>query len=84
MIVSNRRQFSALFVGVASLALSIPHISHAVVGNFDASLAQKLLEAVPSLGERSMGDTRAPVVLIEYASPTCKTQQSSIAFTGHR
>lgn len=72
MVVSNRRQFSALFVGIAGLALSIPHIAHAEVGNFDASLAQKLLETVPSLGERSMGDTRAPVVMIEYASPTCE------------
>lgn len=72
MVVSNRRQFSALFVGVAGLALSVPHIAHSEVGNFDASLAQKLLEAVPSLGERSIGDSRAPVVLIEYASPTCQ------------
>ena len=72
MIVSNRRQFSARLAGVAGLALSIPNTGHAEVGDFDASLAQKLLETVPILGERSMGDTRAPVVLIEYASPTCE------------
>jgi protein-disulfide isomerase len=70
--VSNRRQFNAFFVGVAGAALSIPHIAHAEADIFDASLAQKLLETVPILGERSMGDTRAPVVLIEYASPTCQ------------
>lgn len=72
MVVSNRRQFSALLAGAAGLALSIPNIAHAEIGDFDASLAQKLLETVLILGERSMGDTRAPVVMIDYASPTCQ------------
>jgi len=83
VVVSNRRQFSALLVGLAGLALSIPNIAHAEVGDFDASLAQELLDAVPSLGERSMGDARAAVVLIEYASPTCQNTASSTAFIGH-
>lgn len=34
-------------------------------------LAEKLLTFVPSIGERSLGATNAPVVVIEYASATC-------------
>jgi len=36
------------------------------------ALADRLLAAAPSIGERSMGKTDAPVVLIEYASATCQ------------
>lgn len=36
-----------------------------------ADLAKKLLDAAPSLGEKSLGKADAPVVVIEYASATC-------------
>lgn len=36
-----------------------------------AETAQKLLAAVPSPGEQSLGKADAPVVMIEYASATC-------------
>ena len=37
----------------------------------EAATAGKLLAAVPSLGERSLGSAAAKVVMIEYASVTC-------------
>lgn len=36
-----------------------------------ANTAGKLIAAVPSLGERSLGNAEAKVVMIEYASVTC-------------
>lgn len=35
------------------------------------TIADKLLAGAPSIGERSMGQPDAPVVMIEYASATC-------------
>ena len=37
----------------------------------DADLAQRILAAVPDIGERSLGKPEAPVTIIEYASATC-------------
>ncbi len=70
MITSSRRQFTTFLVG-AGLASSFPTIARAASSSSDAELEKTLLEAVPVLGERSMGNVNAPVVMIEYASPTC-------------
>lgn len=35
------------------------------------ALAKRLLAAVPAHGERSLGDPKAPVTMVEYASATC-------------
>ena len=37
----------------------------------DADVAQKLLAAAPGIGDRSLGNPKAPVTIIEYASATC-------------
>ncbi len=72
MTISNRRRFCTLFSGAVGLALNIPNIAQAEISLPDASVEQKLLQTVPILGELSMGDVTAPVVMIEYASPTCQ------------
>jgi protein-disulfide isomerase len=36
-----------------------------------AALAKKLLAAAPDHGEKTMGDPKAPITMVEYASATC-------------
>lgn len=71
MTTANRRQFTSLLAGFAGLASGFPAIARAASGSYDAELEKTLLGAVPVLGERSMGNVNAPVVMIEYASLTC-------------
>lgn len=70
MITSSRRRFTTFLVGTG-LASSFPAIARAASSSSDAELEKTLLEAVPVLGERSMGNVNAPVVMIEYGSLTC-------------
>jgi protein-disulfide isomerase len=71
VIKASRRQFTAILAGGAGLVFGFPAIARAVGGGPDAELERKLLAAVPALGERSLGNVDAPVVMIEYASLTC-------------
>ena len=71
MIRASRRQFTAMVAGGAGLALGFGGTARAARGGSEADLEQKLLAAVPVLGERSLGSDDAPVVMIEYASLTC-------------
>jgi len=57
----------ALFMVIAALVL--PGASVRAEGTGD--LAARLLEAKSLLGDREMGRSDAPVVMIEYASATC-------------
>lgn len=70
MIKTHRRQVTAMLAG-AGLAFGFPAIAHAAGVNPGAELERKLLGAVPVLGERSLGNVDATVVMIEYASLTC-------------
>jgi protein-disulfide isomerase len=68
----NKRKFGALVL--ASMA-SAPALRFAPASAQDAvdttAMAKKLMEAVPPHGERSIGDPKAPVTMIEYASASC-------------
>ncbi len=61
----NRRQ---LLIGLAVLAVSMTGQAQA---QNSGDLAKKLLEAASPLGDRILGKSDAPVVMIEYASATC-------------
>jgi protein-disulfide isomerase len=70
MMIINKRKFGSLALAAAALSLlSVP--ATAQVTGDTAALAQALLAAVPPHGERSLGDPKAPVTMIEYASATC-------------
>ena len=71
MTTTNRRQFTSLLAGFAGLALGLPAIARAASSGSDTELEKTLLGAVPILGERSLGNDDAPVVMIEYGSLTC-------------
>lgn len=71
MTTTNRRQFTSLLAGFAGLASGFSAIAHATSSTSDAELEKARLGAVPVLGERSLGNDDAPVVMIEYASLTC-------------
>lgn len=66
----TRRQFSAFLVGIGGLAYH-SSVANAEPTNPEAELEKQLLNAVPPLGEHSLGSNQAPVVMFEYASPTC-------------
>lgn len=70
MITPSRRQFTTFLVG-AGLASRFPATARATSSSSDAELEKTLLEAVPVLGEHSLGSDDAPVVMIEYGSLTC-------------
>ncbi|MDP1702710.1 MAG: DsbA family protein [Aestuariivirga sp.] len=70
MITPSRRQFTAVLVG-AGLASHFSAIARAASSSSDAELEKALMGTVPVLGERSMGNVNASVVMIEYASLTC-------------
>jgi protein-disulfide isomerase len=61
----------SLLVGAASLIAMRPVVALSQNAASEAATAGKLLAAVPSLGERSLGGAAAKVVMIEYASVTC-------------
>ena len=61
----------SLLVGAASLIAMRPVVALSQNATSEAATAGKLLAAVPSLGERSLGGAAAKVVMIEYASVTC-------------
>jgi protein-disulfide isomerase len=68
----NKRNLGALVLGGAATAFMqnfSPAFAQDVVDT--AAMAKKLLEAVPPHGERSIGDPKAPVTIIEYASASC-------------
>jgi protein-disulfide isomerase len=65
----NKRQFGSLALAATASALGLP--SPAQAAGDAASLAKALMEAVPPHGERALGDPKAPVTMIEYASATC-------------
>lgn len=61
----RRRQF------ITALLLGWITSRWALTATATEAVAQKLLAAVPSIGERSLGNPTAPVTVIEYASATC-------------
>ena len=63
-----RRSFVA---GAASFLALRPILAQAELAVPEAEIARRLLAAVPALGDRSLGSEAAPVVVIEYTSPTC-------------
>jgi protein-disulfide isomerase len=68
----SRRQFGRLVLATAAPAIFAGlSPGTAVADSHGAALAQKLLAAVPPHGERTIGDPKAPVTMIEYASATC-------------
>ena len=63
-----------VLMGTSLVAVGLPMVrfsSAYAETDQDAVFGKKLLAAVPSHGERSLGRPDAPVVLIEYASATC-------------
>ena len=71
MINTNRRQFTFLMAGLVGFTSCGTGIARAASGSNNSELEKTLLRAVPTLGERSLGNENASVVLIEYASLTC-------------
>jgi protein-disulfide isomerase len=68
----ERRTFLFSFLSSFTfLAAWRPRLAAAQVGATPDEVAKLLLEAAPAHGERSLGDPKAPVVMIEYASATC-------------
>jgi protein-disulfide isomerase len=68
----SKRQFGklALAAMVSALILRMTPAFSQVEGEA-AAMAKSLMEAVPPHGERTLGDPKAPVTMIEYASATC-------------
>jgi protein-disulfide isomerase len=68
----NRRHFNAL-ASTACVAVLAGTVSTSFAQETvdAATIAKKLMEAVPSHGERTLGDPKAPVTMIEFASATC-------------
>jgi protein-disulfide isomerase len=64
----TRREFT---FGVSALALSMALGSVASTITLDDAQAQGLLMQPGPLGEMALGDEKAPVTIIEYASMTC-------------
>jgi protein-disulfide isomerase len=64
----TRRDFS---LGASALALSVALGSLANVALVAPASAQALLNQAGPLGEMALGDEKAPVTIIEYASMTC-------------
>lgn len=65
----DRRWFIATTACVLALR---PNLARAEASGSEGDTARRLLEAVPILGEMSLGHVAAPIVMIEYSSPTCK------------
>ncbi|MCC7482142.1 MAG: DsbA family protein [Hyphomicrobiales bacterium] len=61
----------AFLTGAASFVAMRPGLAQSVNALSAADVAIKLLDSVPALGERSLGDPAAKVTMIEYASVTC-------------
>jgi protein-disulfide isomerase len=68
----NKRKFGALVLAAMTSAFA-PLIAPALAQDAvdTAAMAKKLMEAVPPHGERSIGDPKAPVTMIEYGSASC-------------
>ena len=64
----TRREFA---LGASALALSLALGGMANTALVDVALAQALLMQPGPLGEMALGDEKAPVTIIEYASMTC-------------
>jgi protein-disulfide isomerase len=64
----TRREFAA---GVSALALTVAVGGVAMVAPVTPAAAQQLLMQAGPLGEMALGDEKAPVTIIEYASMTC-------------
>ncbi len=68
----TRRQFCE---GTATLALATAALGLSGLGNLEQAFAQRVSDAellTPSpLGDIVMGDAKAPVTIVEYASMTC-------------
>ena len=53
-------------------AIPLLHFARIAAADTEAvAMAKKLMEAAPAHGERTPGDPKAPVTMIEYASATC-------------
>ncbi len=68
-MILNKRQFGMLSVAAGFSALASEVLAQA--GGDAAATAKALMAAVPPHGERTIGDPKAPVTMIEYASATC-------------
>lgn len=70
MSTINKRKFGKLALATAVSALALHPVS-AQAADDAAAMAKRLMEAVPPHGEKVLGDPKAPVTMIEYASATC-------------
>ena len=61
----------AFLTGAASFVAMRPALAQSLNILPAVETASKLLASVPALGERSLGNEAAKVVMIEYASVTC-------------
>jgi protein-disulfide isomerase len=68
-MIMNKRQFGMLSVAAGLSALATETLAQA--GGDATAIAKALMAAVPPHGERTIGDPKAPVTMIEYASATC-------------
>ena len=71
MTITKRRFGSLALAAAASTLVGRVTPGFAQATNDPANMAKALMAAVPPHGERTVGDAKAPVIMIEYASATC-------------